>query len=343
MITKPTYPRIKYPFNKRYLKRSEANTDYPTMEYINRVAKEPILLGQVSSGTINSFTDETAEWQINQYVDKVVKLQKQGGTDYCYGVVKSNTSNTITLDHDLLMIPCSECEYKIIDTLVLTVADLNKIIAIDNFNYDLGVVLPKVTTAIERKIFHIYIERSNNGNNNVIIMGRLTDYQLGAKYGTLTYNGEGVTIYAHSWNSLLDQEANRYHWDIVNLQGIQRLGSGYWSDDEQIISETLIPIGENLTIDIERKFYAELNCTIEKTGGAGEAEISIGVYDPIADEIIVGERSSLTRFGSGVGFTTISVKTPILLKRNYEVVALACTTGTNFFIKQRSTLDVYEV
>jgi len=360
----PTYPRVIYSLDRRYLQKLEVNKDYLFNGYLNKVAHEHTYEGNVSSGTINSFTDENAEWQVNELVDKVVKMFRNEEVDFCYALIKSNTSNRVTVDTDFIMIPCEQYSYKIIDSVVLTVSDLNKIIAIDNYNHDIGIVLPKVTTEIERRYLTIYIERSNNGNNNAVVIGRGTDYQLGAKYGILTYNGEGVTIYAHTWNSILDEDGNRYHWDIVNLQGIQRIGSGYWGQEEQITQETLSPIGEQLIIDtnrrfvkiikddivrlrytslIERKFYAEFNCTIEKTGGAGEAVISIGVYNPDTDELIISERNSSTRFGAGIGFTSVSVKVPILLKRNYEIVALASTTGTAFFIKDGSTLDVYEV
>ena len=341
---------------------------YPTISYINIKAKEPHVIGNVTSGTINTLTDDTAEWEVNQWVDKVVKLYKVDGSDFCFGLVLSNSVDTLTFDLDLLTIPCESCGYTILDTFVLSSEDLNKIIAIGIFDYNIGIVLPKVTHEIERKYIHSYIERSNNGDHTAVMMSRSDDYQLGAKYGNLNYNGEGVTLYAHTWDNNNDTEGDdaRPHWDIVNLQGIQRIASGYWDNNELITSDTPSPYGANIVFDtlrrftdlivnsnyyvrytslIQRKFFVQLVVTIFKSGGGvGEATAQLGIIRAGSTELeILTKRYVTTRFGAGEGYENLNLNVPLLLNRNDQVIAIFSRTAGTMSVMKGSTINIFEV
>lgn len=332
------------------------------VRHINHSPKAPEETGLVSSGTINSFTVTGSTWVPGAHKNKVVKIFKDAGVDFCFGLVYSNTEDTIVFDDDLLTIPCSSCEYSILDTLIIEEKELPNIVAIDIRNHSTAVVLPEVTSEIERYSIHCYIERGDSNINSCAIIGRKTDYQLGAKCGTLDYIGEAVTLYAHTWD-LEDSSVIHPHWDIVNTYNIQRGGFGWFIENEPANTTVYTPIGSKVDYDIVRRFtpitrtdinylrYTSLltkiftvsiDLTIEKTGATGDISFSIakrktdGTLE-ISDRVVDSE------FGGATGIQSISLTTPVELNRNEELVIVSKKTGGTFNVLAGSSINITQI
>jgi hypothetical protein len=308
--------------------------------------------GSVTSGTINSLTDSSATWLRDQWAGKVVKTIRNGGADYCYAIVLSNTTDTLTFDDDLIVTPCAECTYKIMETYNLEV--LNSILALNVTDYPMAVTLPASTPENERYYAHIYLERAGNGDTEIPIMCKGADRMAGAKYGTLNAIQEGVRIYAHQWLS--------NHWDIISTYNIKRFAAGRWATTDSI-GTTWDYMG-NCTFDFYRRFrpvviegntwvrytslfqrwfYASFIAVINKTGGVGDCDITVAVKDGVTGVITIYEEwASATRFGAGTGETTISCEVPVLLSRNDEVIAVARHSGGTFTLGIGSSLKLIE-
>jgi hypothetical protein len=312
---------------------------------------------QATGGTLNTLEDTTAAWTTDQWIDKAVKIKRNGGNDYEWAIVLSNTATVLTFDDDLIFAPCPLCTYDILDTLVLSAEDMPLIAALDLRDNSCGVILPNSTIANERKYCHIYVEMAHNGNTSAGIICRGTERQLGAKNGELLARGEGVRLYAHQWVVP--------HWDIILTQGVKRFANGYFDADEPVASETFVPVGANLVYDKNRRFvpydrdgiiwarYTSLfprefilkfSCTVSKTGGVGEMSVSFAKRDGITGDItFLTTRVTTTRFASGTGIADLIAEVPVLLGRNDEVVPIASRTNGTFAVAQGSSVSVIEL
>ncbi|MFW6272342.1 MAG: hypothetical protein ACOC2U_01015, partial [bacterium] len=96
---------------------------------------------------------------------------------------------------------------------------------------------------------------------------------------------------------------------------------------------------------ITRVFLVTWIATIFKDGGgAGEVEIVIGIRRYSTGLIEIQDtRTTRTRFGGGEGYQTITLRTPIELTRNDEVICMALRTNGNIYINNGSTLDIIEI
>lgn len=347
------------------------NTNQITQNYINRNGELPHYTGTTTSGTTISLTDTSATWVVDEWKDKVCKIHKQGeDNDFEFGIISANTSNTLYFDDELLFVPCNLCTYKIIDTIVLSANTTNIMVALNILENDVGVILPEVTSNIEGKYVNVYIEKGNGGDTHAPLIGRGKDYQGDYKYGVLQYNKESVKLYAHTWDVNSDNNApsTNPHWDITNLELIQRFLTGYWETNEQITSSTFEPYGAELSLitDRTRRFlpivrsgikYLRYQSIIRKVfmvdwgvsifkdgGGAGETEIVIGIrrYETGLIEI-QDNRKSITRFDGGDGYQSIRLRSPIELNRNDEVVCMALRTNGLMYINNGSDIDIIEL
>jgi hypothetical protein len=328
------------------------------IKYIDFVPEAPPETGDVTGGTITTLVDSTKTWTVNQWVDKVVKIEING--DMEYGAVLSNTADTLTFDDDLIFEPCVGCVYHILDTLVVTPEDLSVMVAVDCRVNAGGVLLPKATSAFERKYIHTYIEKSDNGNT-IPIMSRGTDRQLGVKYGTLEHATEGVRLYAHTF--LTD------HWDIIQAYNIKRLASEYLDDNVALAGDTTdwqeIMVSTKTVTEKLKRFVAVVRDgttwlrytsllpkdffvsgviqAIKTGGGAGECYATIRIKDGITGvESDYTVRDIYSRFGAGEGAQAFAVNIQITLKRNDEVTIIARRTAGTFSIGAGTSIDIQE-
>lgn len=324
---------------------------------------ETLYSSNATSGTQTTLTDTLANWVIDQWKDKIVKIKREGGIDFEFAVVETNTSNTLIFDDTLIFIPCELCTYEILVTFVVEPYFLPLIVAVNLTTNNCGILLPKSTKQIERQSFHAYVERSLNGDNICPIMCKGLDRQAGVKYGTLEHQSEGVRLYAHQWVV--------QHWDIIQTYNIKRLAAAYFSLDELITTANNVwgvSGNENVLIYDKKKRFAErvregkvwsiytsllvrdfritIDTTIKKTGGGqGEFYVSLAKRDGVTGAVTFFNtegRFAGTKFGGVDGIESIAVKIPISLKRNDEIAIATMRTSSTMTIAEGSTIDLIE-
>ena len=315
--------------------------------------------GSISTATINSLTDATKNWSVNQWKDKVVKISCPVTSVFQYGLVLSNTQTTIVFDKSLLNLPSNTCVYRIIPTVAIDKVDLDTIVAIDNRLNDCGVVLPNSVDAIERKYVHVYNELSENGTHQTIIMCRGADRQLGFPYGELNHRYEGVRLHVHTWNTP--------HWDVLQVFNVKRFAGSYWSVDESISSVSFAYLGDTgklindkakrfLAVDVDGKqwlrytslvpsdFRLQFQASLLKSdGGSSTIEISFAKKDGVTGVVTeLTERIGVARL-SVSGEATAVVDIPVSLKRNDEIIAIARRTAGAIVLQTGSSIDIIEL
>lgn len=315
--------------------------------------------GNVSSGTLTTLVDTTKSWDINEWVDKVVKITCTLTSVFQYGLVLSNTATTLTFDKNLFNAPQSTCVYRIIPTMILDKLDLDTIIAVDNRLNDCGIVLPPSDDAVERKYVHAYNELSENGTHSTIMMCRDGDRQLGAPYGELNHRYEGVRLHVHTWGTP--------HYDVLQVFNVKRFASSYWSVDESIPTTTFAYIGDTgklindkakrfLAVDVSGKqwlrytslvpsdFNLRFNASLLKSdGGSSTIEISFAKRDGETGIVTdLTERIGAARL-SVAGEATAVVEIPVSLKRNDEIIAIARRTAGTIVLQAGSSIDITEL
>lgn len=313
------------------------------------IDKKPVSLGitgNVTAQTPNSITDNTKAWIVDEFKDKAVKLDT--GVVAEYAIVLSNTEDTLVFD-DVLLNPAAS--YSIIDSLVVNPSDLDCIIALDIIDACCAVILPLSTVSIERGYVHAYIERAVNGLYKAPIMCRGTQRQAGQKYGTLEHQGEGVRLHAHMWGVP--------HWDIIQTYNITRLASAYWTVPQTVNSSSWAPVlgmiadkAKRFTLDsgwfrylslLPRMLKVTFTANITKSGGVGDMDISIAKRDAAGVITFLDYIQSSSRFGSGVGNTTITVDLLVELTYRESLVAIAQRSGGTFQIDPGSNLIIEEL
>lgn len=314
--------------------------------------------GTVSSPTISSISDPTKTWEVDIHKDKVVRICSNDGATFQFGLVLSNTIDTLTFDDDLLDLPDITCNYRILPTLVLADVDLDSIMAVDVRLNSCGVVLPYSTIDNERRYIHVYNELALNGDHTTVMMCRGTERQLGFKYGTLEHRYEGVRLHPH--------QLNMPHWDVLQVFNVKRFASAYWSADETIASTTFSYLGDIdklvldykkrfVTVDREGKRWAKytslvpsdftitISALIEKLdGGSAVVEVAIAKRDYETGVVtVLSERIGVGRL-SVAGRSTITVAIPVSLAHNDELICVArrdvgsilLKTGSSAYIKE---------
>jgi len=314
--------------------------------------------GTVNSGTVKSLTDTRASWTVNEWINKIVKIYKAGGTDFTFAVVESNTSNTLTFDDKLIIIPCDTCSYSIINTIDLENQDLPVVIALNIEDNQAGVLLPKSDSDNERRYIHPYIERASNGTYIAPVICRGTDRLLGAKYATLEHFGEGIRLLPHTY--LID------HFDALFVTNVERLATGYMANDEAVTTTTFAPVGNeaNLIYDNKKRFVEVIRsgkkwlrytsliprtflisftaAIIKGSEGEGELDISLRLRLDTGVEEDLTTRISMSSFGAEQGVETIIVEVPVALQRDYEVIPISRRNKKTFSIGAGSTIKVIE-
>jgi hypothetical protein len=317
----------------------------------------PLSTGSATGGTLTTLEDTTATWEPNQFADKGIRIKRNGGADYEWAIILSNTATVLTFDDDLIFAPCPLCTYEIVDTLVLTSEQMPLIAALDLRDNNAAVILPNSTPENERKYCHVYIEMAVNGDKSAGVICRGTERQLGAKNGELLARGEGARLYAHQWITP--------HWDVLQVFNVKRFANGFFSINEPVASDIFIPVGANLDYDnirrfipyergginylrytslFQREFVLKFSCTVNKSGGVGEMSISFAKRDGVTGVLtLLTTRQATTRFASGAGIADLIVEVPVLLKRNDEIVPIALRTSGTFAISAGSAVSVLEL
>ena len=333
------------------------NSNLGKLQYINYKAPATDLYnGTATGGSLTTLVDTNANWEVDQWKDKVVKIQRNGGSDFEFDNVLSNTSNTITFDSDLLYAPSAGNSYRILNTLQLSQSQLDTMIDLDIEDNCCAVLLPPSTLDIERKYAHVYVERAVDGTHIAPIVCYGTDVQNGVKYGTLEHRYEGVRLHAHT--------CNIPHWDIIQTYGVDRFATGYWNANEAIASTTWAYLGNMtaLTYDNKKRFVeydrsgkkwirytslvpqsfsVKLNVRVSKTGAGGEASFSVAKRDGTTGVVTnLDSRLVSTLFGGGDGVATVTLTVPVTLSRNDEIIAIARRNTGTFSVLAGSQIEV---
>lgn len=314
--------------------------------------------GGISSSDENSLTDENANWEGDEWIDKVVRISRHEFEECLFAIIQSNTSDTLFFDHPIEFTSCPNCTYSIIPTYVVDIKQLPVIIAMDIRQNHGAVVLPKVDLEAERKSIHVYVELSSNGQYICPVIGRQNDFQVGVKYGTLEHFSEGVRLYAHNWGVP--------HWDVINAYNIKRFAAGLWTANEPVTSSSwqLLSANEELEFDflkrfvpidrtgnrwirytslLPKDFFINFTAEIQKTGAGGELSISVAKKSGTDGTIeYLDTRKSTTAFGGGDGRDSISVEIPVQLERNDEIIPVARRTSGTFSVLSGSSFKVIE-
>jgi len=340
-------------FNSRIL-YLESQLEPQNPRYYDLISVPSLESGIIESSTINSITDTTKSWSVNQFADKVVKIYN--GT-YDYAIVVSNTSNTLTFDDDAIYVPKVGDNYKILDTYVLQEAEMDTLISCDTSVNDCAIILPQVEITNNRRTVNIYQEKGNNQSVNIC---RGTNRQGGYKYGVLLDNSESVTLKSHA--------TSQNHYDIFSTNNIKRFATGYWGSTEEIGGlNVFIPIGNSASLVaddyrrftpinksgviwmkynslFERKLQLTGNYKIIKTGsGTAILDFALIKYDAetgITEELL--DRVSTVKMSANDIFT-VSFRALVDLKYNDEV-AVICRKDTDTFTMQvGSSQEIREV
>jgi hypothetical protein len=326
---------------------------------INYVAVPDLDSGNVVSATSNSITDTSKSWTVDEWKDKLVRIACSLTSIFTYGLVLSNTSDTLVFDDVLLNTPTPSCTFRIIDTIALSNIDPDTIVACDIRVNSTAVVLPRSIEANERKYVHAYNEMANNGDHSTIIMCRGTERQLGQKYGELNHKYEGVKLYTHTWLAP--------HWDVLQTYNIGRYADGNWVTDEAITTTAFAYLGDTgkLVYDppkrflpinvsgkqwlrytslIPRRFLVMLSVAIEKVGGGNSVvELAVAKRD-FATGVVTNltSRIGVSRL-SVAGQSTIAISIPVELSYGDEVILLGRRDSGTIIVQTGSGVDVIEV
>jgi hypothetical protein len=71
----------------------------PIIPYLRSVDYKPPLgylyEGAVTSGTMLSLTDSSANWEIDEWIGKAIKIKRNGGSDFENAIILNNTEDTL--------------------------------------------------------------------------------------------------------------------------------------------------------------------------------------------------------------------------------------------------------
>lgn len=323
-------------------------------KYLDLVSTPSLVVSTITGATINSITDSTKTWTVNQWADKVVKIYNG---EYDYGLVLSNTTTTITFDANLTVTPTVGHSYKILDAYILTDDNLDIMVSGDATDNDVAIILPLVNPNINRRTVNLYQEK---GTNQFVNICRGADRQYGYKYGVLLSRTESVTLKAHVYTP--------NHYDIFSTSGIKRFVTAYLTANEDVGGlNVYTPVGNtsNVTVDGIRRFtqvnrsgkvWYKYNSLFDRKvavtgefiliksgGGSATLDILVLLYDPttgLTTEINV--RTSSTVMSLNNKFV-IPFSTVVDLKYNQEIVVAFRKNGDSFSLQSGSSIEIREI
>jgi len=211
---------------------SPVETDYvdkeeiEVLEYkgVDIVTTANLFEGTATSNTNTTLLDSTAEWGVDEWTDKVIRLVSVDLAEgYC--LIKSNTSDTLVFDCESEGLNIAN--YQILETFYAD--EPQSVYAFDIRNAYGALVMPNVSDRKERSVYKIYNELANNGDYKTIVMCRGANRARGNKYITLDHRHEGVDFYVHYFG--VD------HYDILNIDAVKRYAS--------IRVNTSLPVGSD--------------------------------------------------------------------------------------------------
>lgn len=324
----------------------------PTLTSIDYKATDDIDDGTITSATSKTITDDTKDWEVDSLVGKVVRIDLDD-ENFDFGIIESNTSDTLTLDCDCYSDLSGT--YRILDTF--TVDKMETMIALDITDNCCAVVMPKSTAEIERLKAHIYIEKAVNGDEAVPIIFRNADRGLGVKYLTLEHRFEGVLLYAHMWIEP--------HWDILSVFNVKRTASAYITSSSPVNSTTyqVIINDGTFTLDFAKRFVKVIrdgklwlkyvsrvstdfivggDFTAEKTdGGSGTANFTIRKKEFATGDVTDSGRVASARFSkdeivtvSKTGYISLAYGDEITLVANRTVGNINLLAGSGIVIRE---------
>lgn len=292
----------------------------------------PYDTGNVSSQGSDSITDNTKSWVVNEHVGRVAKMLT-ANLEEDYGIVVSNTATTLTFDENHA--GYTFATYSIVSTF--EIEDVNSITGFEIPTYDAAIVLPSLATVQDRDRIDIYISESSNVNN-VAVVCRAPDRQIGQKWGSLIYNNERVSLISHLEGT--------NHWDIFDLFGVKRYASVRTTLAAPITTTSyslFVPftsMANNLSNRFElvnrstfgwykyrsivtNDFSISGALVITRTGGGtSNVEITVRVKKFVGGSIVDSTVSGIAKF-SGDDTKTIPLEIPVRLDPYDEVTIIA--------------------
>ena len=167
--------------------------------------------GIIDASSINSLTDSTALWDENEFANTVVRVYSDA-TNYIYGVVISNSDNTLVFDTDFSANPTVGQNYEILPTYVLETVKTDFVIAINSTGKNCAILLPKALASNERHSVYAYLENAGavsvDTMNPVPIVAREDDKIETVRFKELSPSSPVLQIRSHQWEFP--------HWDIIS-------------------------------------------------------------------------------------------------------------------------------
>lgn len=311
----------------------------------------------IVSATINTITVADDTFEVNEHAGKCVMVN-YANNDYRFALIKSNTTEVLTLDEDLPAIP--SLTIKIYPVYYLTDDMLDLLLSIDASVDRAIIALPKATTLNDRHFVHAYVRVNKTTPLANIIICQNGDTINGEKYAELYDVGEGVRLHAHVLN-------NETHWDVIQTYNIRRFAAGYWTGTKSIPTVAYGAIaGRYLDYDMSKRFVyytdtnnqvqlrytslltktfiVNINAILTKTAGTGDCNITIGVMRAGATELeILSDRAAVTRFSETTGTMMVSTQIPVTLNYGDELVPVGYTEEGTFIIDAGSNLTILEI
>jgi hypothetical protein len=328
------------------------NTQVPQGELIRFEPDAVLYSGTVTSGAIRTITDSSADWLEGELIGQALRVGRNG-SHWEYGYIVANSQKTVTVEYDLEFTPDALDEYQILETLELEEDDLTCTVFADLTSAPGVVVLPEITEAMYGQSVSVYLI-NYDGTNKLGVITRGQDLQAGGKWGTLEHKNEGVRL----------QVEGPLQWIVAQIFFIKRYCFGYLESPESVSSASFVPHGAAVDVDMNKRFVeyhvsgitwfrytallpytfmVDFVAVIEKSGGAGEIEITIAKRTDAGVITYLTDRVSITRFGSGSGYATIAVSAPVSLTFGDSIAMAARNAGGTFNLLEGSSLKIYEV
>ncbi|KAF5080363.1 hypothetical protein DSECCO2_120050 [anaerobic digester metagenome] len=310
----------------------------------------------IVSATVNTITVEDDTFEVNEHAGKCVMVN-YANNDYRFALIKSNTTEVLTLDEDLPAIP--SLTIKIYPVYYLTDDMLDLLLSIDASVDRAIIALPKATLINDRHFVHAYVRVAKTIPVANIIICQNGDTINGEKYAELYDVSEGVRLHSHVFN-------NQTHWDVIQTYNIRRFAAGYWDASVSVPTTEYDHISNNhLLYDLNKRFVSyelndniwlrytslltktfvvSINAILTKTAGAGDCKIALGIMragETVME--ILDEREAITRFGDTTGTTMVSTQIPVILNYGDELVPIGYAVDGTFTIDAGSNLNILEI
>lgn len=207
----------------------------------------PVVTGTVTAGTVNTLTDSSKTYVLNQYANFVVEKTTAGGEKEQRVILSNTVAGELTVRDNWTVTPVAGDTFKIITATIITAYNLGSIYRFNlSSGYDHALILPSVTDTFNRAFCEFYIE----GHSGTAALHKFpASGQLiqGQPKTEMVANRELVRLISHAQST--------YHWDVEASVGLDAYGEATWSPQIVIANQTVpLPLDGNLTINLIRRF-----------------------------------------------------------------------------------------